>query len=176
MKSHRKSLFLVGFLAFALASCAPPKQVTRSTDAVPEPTEDMSDTSSLDISDKEFTAVPGLQPVYFEYNGDELSQDARDTLKSNAEYLSTNSTLQVLVEGHCDERGTTEYNLALGQRRAAGVRKYYVSLGIKPKRLGTLSYGEERPADPGHDDSAWSKNRRAETKVRRTQQASNVTP
>ena len=78
--------------------------------------------------------------------------DARDALKENAEYLKNNGDLTILVEGHCDERGTFEYNLALGQKRAMAVRVYYISLGISPTRVGTISYGSEKPVEPGHDD------------------------
>lgn len=174
-KQNPFSLFLAGSLALALISCAPPKKITR-TEELPPPQEDLTDTSELDISDKEFSKIPELQPIYFEFNRDELTPEARETLKSNTDYLSANSDLDILVEGHCDERGTTEYNLALGQRRAANVRRYYTSLGVRGKRLGTISYGEEKPADPGHDETAWSKNRRAETKVRRSQQAMQTNP
>ncbi len=79
--------------------------------------------------------------------------------------MNRNPTRLLLVEGHCDERGTNEYNLALGERRALSVRRYLVALGIGSDRLHTLSYGEEKPLDPGHTEESWAKNRRAEFKV-----------
>ena len=82
-------------------------------------------------------------------------------LQANAQVLKKQPTWQVTVEGHCDERGTAEYNLALGERRALAAKTYLVSLGIAADRLRTVSYGKEFPFDPGHDEAAWSKNRRA---------------
>jgi peptidoglycan-associated lipoprotein len=106
-----------------------------------------------------------MQPVYFDFDKTTLSTDAQSTLARNAEWLRANPQVRVQVEGNADERGTEEYNLALGERRAESVKGYLTSLGIESNRLNTLSYGEERPADPGHSESAWSKNRRAEFKA-----------
>ena len=103
-----------------------------------------------------------LKTVYFDYDKSDLSDSTRATLQSNAGWLKANPGRTVLVEGHCDERGTVEYNLALGQRRAASVKEYLVGLGIDASRLKTVSYGKERPVDPGHDDAARGMNRRAE--------------
>ncbi len=103
----------------------------------------------------------GLKDINFDYDKSSLSSSAQDILKSNATWLRTNSTAVIEIEGHCDERGTTNYNLALGDRRARSTRDYLVSLGITSSRLKTLSYGEEMPLDPGHNESAWAKNRRA---------------
>ena len=103
-----------------------------------------------------------LETVYFDYDKSDLLDGTRETLQSNAEWLKANPARTVRIEGHCDERGTIEYNLALGQRRAASVKTYLVGLGIDPARLETVSFGKERPADPGHDEAAHSKNRRAE--------------
>lgn len=111
-----------------------------------------------------FFGPSGLKPIYFDFDKSELRADAMETLKANAElmkkYPDTNFLIQ--IAGHCDERGTQEYNLALGERRALAVRDYLRSLGIPGDRLVTISYGEEFPADPGHDEAAWGKNRRAE--------------
>ncbi len=103
-----------------------------------------------------------LKTVYFEYDKSDLTDATRATLQANAAWLKANPGRTILVEGHCDERGTVEYNLALGQRRATSVKDYLVGLGIGAPRLNTVSYGKERPADPGHDDAARAKNRRAE--------------
>ncbi len=103
-----------------------------------------------------------LQPIYFSFDSSALSQTALRTLERNAAWLRQHPDWKVRVEGHCDERGTSEYNLALGARRARRVKEQLVRLGISAERIETISYGEERPVDPGHDEAAWSKNRRAE--------------
>jgi len=102
-----------------------------------------------------------LGVAYFDYDSYRISAEGRTALSTNAEWLKANPNATVQIEGHCDERGTTEYNLALGERRANAARDYLVRLGIDRNRLSVISYGEERPADPGHDESAWSRNRRA---------------
>ena len=102
-----------------------------------------------------------LKPVYFAYDSDEIDDPAKTALAANAELLRSYATWIVTVEGHCDERGTAEYNLALGERRALAARSYLVSLGIPADRIRTVSYGKEFPFDPGHEEPAWSKNRRA---------------
>lgn len=102
-----------------------------------------------------------LGPVYFALDSYELSAEARTQLQGAAGVLKQNGTWQVTVEGHCDERGTAEYNLSLGERRALAAKAYLVSLGVAADRLRTVSYGREFPFDPGHDDAAWAKNRRA---------------
>jgi peptidoglycan-associated lipoprotein len=102
-----------------------------------------------------------LQPVYFDYDSSEVNDAGRAALQANAAVLKKYSTWVVTIEGHCDERGTKEYNLALGERRAVAARTYLMSLGLDANRMRTVSYGSEFPFDPGHDDSAWQKNRRA---------------
>lgn len=105
-----------------------------------------------------------LQTVYFAYDKDDLTEEARNTLQGNANWLKSNPGYQIVVEGHCDERGTIEYNLNLGQRRAKTVRDYLSSLGVAPNGVRIVTFGEERPADAGHSESSWAKNRRAESK------------
>lgn len=102
-----------------------------------------------------------MQTVFFGYDSSELTDDARAALQRNATWLRNNDAFNVMIGGHCDERGTIEYNLALGQRRANMVRDYLVSLGVELERMRVVSYGEEKPVDPGHTESAWAKNRRA---------------
>ncbi len=108
----------------------------------------------------------GLEPIYFDFDKYDLRPDARETLKQHSARLSQliKETPSVLfqIEGHCDERGTQEYNMALGARRALAAREYLMMLGVPADRLLTISYGEEFPADPGHDEVAWAKNRRCE--------------
>jgi peptidoglycan-associated lipoprotein len=101
-----------------------------------------------------------IQDAFFEYNDSQLTADAQNALTSSATWLKKNSQYNLLIEGHCDERGTEQYNLALGDRRANQAKEYLVTLGVDSGRIRTVSYGEERPFDPGHDDSAWAKNRR----------------
>jgi peptidoglycan-associated lipoprotein len=109
-----------------------------------------------------------LKPVYFDYDRSTLRPDAAATLKANAEAIRNfPSWAVVTVEGNCDERGTEEYNLALGDRRADAVKRYLVTLGVPESRLRTVSYGELKPAVQGHDETAWSQNRRAEFQVSR---------
>jgi peptidoglycan-associated lipoprotein len=100
--------------------------------------------------------------VHFAFDSSILSDQARQILNNDAEYLRTYPETKVTVQGYCDERGTGAYNLALGQRRAEAVKQYLVVLGITADRLQTISYGEERPIDPGHNEAAWAKNRRAQ--------------
>ena len=105
------------------------------------------------------------EAIYFDYNESFLTPTARTKLKKKAAWLRDNPAYSVLIEGHCDERGTNSYNLALGDRRANTTRKHLIFLGISEKRIRTVSYGEEKPADPGHSESAWAKNRRCEFKL-----------
>jgi len=106
-----------------------------------------------------------LKPVFFSYDSDELDEAARKTLDANAQLLRDYSAWVLTVEGHCDERGTPEYNLALGDRRALAAKNYLLSLGITADRLKTVSYGKEFPFNPGHDESSWTQNRRAQFMV-----------
>jgi len=174
MPRHR---FTVLFLAIALAAggagsaCkkknppiarpTPPPPDTDMTanrpPAPPEPAVSSADMGSLDEINKKGI----LAPVFFEFDSAEMSSDGQAVLAKNAETMKQYPTWIVSVEGHCDERGTAEYNLALGERRALSVRQYLVSLGIAAERLRTVSYGKEFPFDPGHSETAWAHNRRA---------------
>jgi peptidoglycan-associated lipoprotein len=105
--------------------------------------------------------------VYFDYNQSVIRSEAKEPLRNAAESLKSNTKAQIAIEGHCDERGSSEYNLALGERRAQSVKSYLRTLGVDGKRLSAISYGKERPVDPGHTEEAWAKNRRAELIVNR---------
>jgi peptidoglycan-associated lipoprotein len=118
---------------------------------------------------QEDLAVSVGDRVFFDYDSVVLSPEATGVLDQQAAWLQQYPDVIVTIEGHADERGTREYNLALGDRRANAVKNYLLALGVTPARLLTISYGEERPADPGHDDAAWSQNRRAVTTVATTQ-------
>ena len=108
----------------------------------------------------EAAAKEEFKDVLFDFDKFSLKPESRGTLKELAAWLTKNKGKSVLIEGNCDERGTTEYNLALGERRAKEAMKYLVELGVDAKRIKTISYGEERPLDPGHTEEAWAKNRR----------------
>ena len=102
-----------------------------------------------------------LMDVFFDYDKSDLSADSRDRLANDAKLLKAASGVKIVVEGHCDERGTNEYNLGLGERRANSVKNYLVSLGISASRIRTISYGEEKAFSSGHNEGAWKQNRRA---------------
>ncbi len=106
-----------------------------------------------------------LATVHFGFDSARLTDAALATLEANARWLREHPRFRVIVEGHCDERGTTEYNLNLGARRARAIRDHLVRLGIDAERIETISYGEERPVDPGHGEAAWAKNRRGEFRL-----------
>lgn len=127
----------------------------------PVPPEPLAGDSVASRSLDDLNRDSPLQPVYFEYDSAEVSDAGRAVLQANAGVLKRYSTWAITIEGHCDERGTAEYNLALGERRAVAARMYLISLGIDSNRLRTVSYGSEFPFDPAHDESAWSRNRRA---------------
>jgi peptidoglycan-associated lipoprotein len=100
--------------------------------------------------------------IYFAFDRYDLSTEAKATLDRKVAFLNDNREARVQIEGHCDERGTTAYNLALGERRANSAKTYLETAGVNASRLTTISYGEERPADPGNNEAAWAKNRRAQ--------------
>ncbi len=103
--------------------------------------------------------------VFFGYDSSELDSDALELLQDQVAWLKQNSNVSITIEGHCDERGTREYNLALGEKRAQAVKNYLIGLGINPDRVSTISYGKERPAVVGSNDGAWAQNRRSVTIV-----------
>ena len=103
--------------------------------------------------------------VFFGYDSSDLDSDALELLQDQVAWLKQNSDVSVTIEGHCDERGTREYNLALGEKRAQAVKNYLIGLGINPDRVSTISYGKERPAVVGSNDGAWAQNRRSVTLV-----------
>lgn len=136
----------------------PPEPVLDPVIVPPEPLKDDSLTSkSLDDLNRDSP----LKPLYYELDSSEVSAEGQQVLQANAAVLKKYPTWQVTIEGHCDERGTAEYNLALGERRALAAKTYLVSLGIAADKVRIVSYGKEFPFDAGHEDAAWSKNRRA---------------
>ncbi len=140
----------------AAAPPAPPPPAREPMPPEPLPADSVAG-RSLDDLNKDSP----LRPIFFEYDSSDVSDAARTILQTNAAILKKYASWVITIEGHCDERGTAEYNLALGERRAVAARAYLVSLGIDASRLRTVSYGSEFPFDPAHQDSAWSRNRRA---------------
>ncbi|MCK4536141.1 MAG: peptidoglycan-associated lipoprotein Pal [Desulfuromonadales bacterium] len=166
------ALILTGLLA-ACATTPPPSSTTgddqgqvQATDVSQQPDVkgvDSSSISSQDVADH--LAIKGLKRVHFDFDQFTLTNEARVVLKQNAAYLQANSGLKAVIEGHCDERGSDEYNLALGERRASAAKQYLVSLGVNGNRLSIISYGEEKALDAQSNEQAWAKNRRAEFKA-----------
>ncbi len=133
------------------APVAPPTEVTEA---------------SLRVGNDDFAVREDLKTVPFDYDSAKLSDEALAVLKSNADVIKGDAEMVVLVAGHCDERGTVAYNLALGQKRAKEVRDYYIRLGVDGSKVATISYGKEQPVCSESTEECWSKNRRAETRVR----------
>lgn len=163
-----KILTAVAALAF-MAACSSAPEDTGSTGA-------SGATSSSSYGSGQGTVSTGAQPgsweyvqqtagdrVFFELNSSSLTAEGRQTLSVQADFLRANPAQRIVIEGHADERGTREYNLALGDRRATAAKNYLVALGISPDRIETISYGKERPAVLGSDEAAWAQNRRAVT-------------
>lgn len=115
-----------------------------------------------ETNERAAAAAAGLRPVYFDFDQSHLRDDARKVMKANAEWLRANPKVKVRIEGHCDERGTIEYNQALGQRRSLSAKKYLTVLGISAGRISLLSYGKEKPACSDSDEECWKMNRRAD--------------
>lgn len=181
---HVALLTLLLALVALTAGCPkpPPEQVTPrppevepapEPEPIPAPVERVEDegfapmeptaTDLPDLSSLEAIRLSGiLKTVFFAFDRFDLSEATRRSLQENATTLLAHPEWRVRVDGHCDERGTIEYNLELGAKRARAVKDYLIDLGVPADRLETRSLGEERPADPGHDEAAWSKNRRAE--------------
>jgi peptidoglycan-associated lipoprotein len=124
--------------------------------------EDVLQTANLDELNRLVANQGLIKPVFFAFDSAELSPEAVATLKANADVLRKYAAWKITLEGHCDERGTAEYNLALGERRAVAAKTYLVTLGIAADRIQTVSYGKEFPFDPGHTEEAWARNRRAQ--------------
>jgi len=110
----------------------------------------------------EFEPARDLEMIHFEFDKSRITEEARIILEKDAEVIKKNPDVVVQIEGHCDERGTNDYNLALGQRRATATRDYLINLGCDGSKLTTISYGEEKPLDPAHNEAAWAENRRAQ--------------
>lgn len=178
MRNGIKGLMAVfGVVAMMTAGCAKEEVVKKDEPVVQQQTVQKQEPVKVEPvkqpeppkpQEQEATAAKAsvalaLETVYFDFDKSDLRQDARDVLSKNAEALLKQATdAKIKIEGHCDERGSDEYNLALGERRAKSVAKYLTSLGVSEDRISTISFGKEKPVVQGSDESAWSKNRRAE--------------
>jgi peptidoglycan-associated lipoprotein len=151
------SASLTVVLALSMVACSSKKPNAEGDNAG-----DNSAMAATDMGATQGGAIPELPAVYFEYDSFALTSESKTALSAHADWLKSNSSRRVQVQGHTDERGTTEYNLALGERRAGSVRDFLVGKGVSSGQLNTISFGEERPAMEGTDESAWSRNRRAE--------------
>jgi peptidoglycan-associated lipoprotein len=181
----RKTMIVMLVLAFALGSVFTLASCAKKVGKVEEPMKPAATTTAPGAPAPAATgpAVPSTQPVetatamraaiqafesthvYFDYDKADIKAEAKPVLEKKAEFLRANAQYKVTIEGYCDERGTNEYNMALGDRRAKAAMKYLNALGISANRMSTISYGEEKPADPGHNEAAWAKNRRDEFKL-----------
>ncbi len=166
---------LVLALAFSVAGCKkkapkeapPPPEPPKVEEVTPPPAApDTTGQAARELQAAMDADRARLQAVYFDYDRADIRGDQRDRVTTNAEIFRRWTVWQVSVEGHCDERGTNEYNLALGERRATAGKQALVAAGVDAARISTVSYGEERPANPGHDEAAWGQNRRDEFRVR----------
>jgi peptidoglycan-associated lipoprotein len=161
-------LFLVLTLAvlMVLPACskkeAPPveEDVTPAEEVPPPPPPPVEEEEPEVIEEEEFEPLV-LEDIFFDFDKYNIRSEFKGVLEENAELLMSRSEAILVIEGHCDERGTAEYNLALGEKRAKAVMDFYIAYGISADRLSMISYGEERPFDYGHDEDAWAKNRRA---------------
>lgn len=167
----KKVLLILGLIAivvfvYGCGKKAPPPrpeepvvEVDTTTPPPPPPEEPPAPPPQPEIMETDFFTV------YFDFDKYNIRGDQKASLDKNATILRENPDLFIKLEGHCDERGTVEYNLALGDKRAVSVKDYLVNLGINANRIEVISYGKERPVDPGHNEAAWAKNRRAEFRI-----------
>jgi len=159
------TLLLTLLLSISLVGCGSSKKKAGAGNESSSSTQDTdmgAENRSLEINgDSDAGKAGPLSTVYFAFNSASLSSKSRSVLKANADFLKGSDSVEIQVEGHCDERGGVQYNLALGEKRAQAVKQYLVSMGVSSARVSTISFGKERPISFGHDELAWNKNRRA---------------
>lgn len=173
-----RNLLLMALASFALVACSTTDEADMASDVEVQQREDIAGgpLDGTEVFDDSFSQgpAPGSQQdlvvnvgdrVFYGFDRFDLSPEARRTLELQAEWLKRYPDVRVVIKGHTDERGTREYNLALGDRRANSVKNYLVALGISPSRINTVSFGKEQPAVLGSNESAWAQNRRAVTEV-----------
>ncbi len=159
-------------IALTLIACGQPRQPDPEPEAV-EPVETVPPPvtppappkptlSAEELRERELMKLLGQRTLYFDYDRSDIRSEFVDIIEAHARNLVKNPSKSILLEGHCDERGSREYNVGLGERRAHAVRRALLLQGVSADQVRTISYGEERPADPGHNESAWARNRRVE--------------
>jgi len=168
MRNRSMLLIAITFIFTALVLFGCTQKAAVKTDAATDEKK-VAAQSDVQAKDKEQVAkqeakaaAQEFSKVYFAYNSAKIRKGDKAALDKNAKWLKANNAAKITVEGYCDERGTAEYNLALGERRAKSAAKYLVSKGISAKNIKTVSFGKDKPVDPGHNEKAWAKNRRAE--------------
>lgn len=166
MRSNATRIISIMALALVIGACSSKKKTedgseTMSPSAGANTPVVENTPMSFDVGGSDSGRINGLSTINFEYDRAALSADAKEKLKGNAEWIKSNTNTTVQIEGHCDSRGTIEYNLALGERRAQSVRSYLIGLGVPGSRLNIISYGEERPVARGETEADFNKNRRA---------------
>jgi peptidoglycan-associated lipoprotein len=162
-KMNLRSLTLLAAVLL-VAACAEDQTKSNTTTGTGTGTGSQTTSTAQPGSEQDLVQNVGDR-VFFDYDKSEIKPEGRQVLQRQADWLKKYSNVTVAVEGHCDERGTREYNLALGERRATAVKKMLVALGVAPNRVSTISYGKERPAVPGSTEAAWAQNRRGVTVV-----------
>jgi peptidoglycan-associated lipoprotein len=175
MKMKNRRVFMIGIIVviglFALWGCPKKAEMTTTPEAAPaEKTEPAVEQKAEPVTEEakpaateetmEHAPAAGLQAVYFDFDRSFIRDDAKSAMLANAEWLKANPTVKVRIEGNCDERGTKEYNQALGQRRASSAKKYLTDMGVSAKRILLISFGKEKPVCNESTESCWQKNRR----------------
>lgn len=179
--NYRQLIFML--LALSFVGCASkksdtgpeisPQDIENSTSSTTDQTyvdgsinDESINSSGMELGgDSDSSLAGSLQTIYFDFNSSELNSQFLDILKTNAQVLKENLSMQVQIEGHCDERGGIQYNLALGEKRARVIKKYLELYGVEPNRLSIISYGKERPKVFGHSEEIWSQNRRGNFRI-----------
>lgn len=164
---HTRNAFVIGLTSLLIFGCKGRDKTTSDAGAGAESTPVTQDNKidstpmNFDAQGSDSNKIEGLSTVFFDYDKSTLSPESRETLKKNADWMKKNTKVNVQIEGHTDSRGSIEYNLALGERRANAVKAYLQTLGISASRLKIISYGKERPLVQAETEEAWSRNRRA---------------
>jgi peptidoglycan-associated lipoprotein len=159
-KVTRRALFVPALLL--LGACCSSKPIARVSPQPAKPSSQQATAASASEAAASSSAINAvnLGDIFFEFDRANLTSESEAQLKKNADWMAVNKTRSITIEGHCDERGTAEYNMALGERRAESAKSGMKSLGVDPARMSTVSFGEEKPFDSGHNEEAWAKNRR----------------
>jgi peptidoglycan-associated lipoprotein len=163
MKLSRSLLIAVAVVGLSACAKKAPQETPPPPADTAQPTPPAGPSGPVKGSQEDFIASISSDHILFDTDKYDIDAQDQSTLRSQAQWLAANPNVRVTVEGHCDERGTREYNIALGEKRANAAKNYLASLGIDPSRISTVSYGKERPAALGSDEQAWAQNRRAVT-------------